>query len=142
MIRSYDDYRIYLEADRISLEIEKNIRNCFLDEVWKFQRVLRKLEYMTNCRKNRISRLITLYRYRTLSLRLGFLIPIMIGTAFVVEKVFAFPGLARFGADAIIANDFNGVMGVTLVICTAFVLVNFIVDQLYAVVDPRIRLKR
>jgi len=31
---------------------------------------------------------------------------------------------ARFGADAIIANDFNGVVGVTLVICLAFVAVN------------------
>jgi len=73
---------------------------------------------------------------------IGFLIPLMIGTAFVVEKVFAFPGLARFGADAIVANDFNGVMGVTLVICVAFVIVNFAVDELYAVLDPRIKLKR
>jgi peptide/nickel transport system permease protein len=70
------------------------------------------------------------------------LIPLMIGTAFVVEKVFAFPGLARFGADAIIANDFNGVMGVTLTIGVAFVIVNFLVDELYAVLDPRIKLKR
>jgi len=73
---------------------------------------------------------------------IGFLIPLMVGTAFVVEKVFAFPGLARFGADAIIANDFNGVMGVTLVISVAFVIVNFLVDELYAVLDPRIKLKR
>ena len=73
---------------------------------------------------------------------IGFLIPIMVGTAFVVEKVFAFPGIARFGADAIIANDFNGIMGVTLLICFMFVLINLIVDQLYVVLDPRIRIKR
>jgi peptide/nickel transport system permease protein len=73
---------------------------------------------------------------------IGFLIPLMLGTAFVVEKVFAWPGIARFGADAIVANDFNGVVGVTLVICVAFVMVNFIVDTLYGVLDPRIRLKR
>lgn len=73
---------------------------------------------------------------------IGFLIPLMLGTAFVVEKVFAWPGIARFGADAIISNDFNGVVGVTLVICLAFVIVNFIIDILYGILDPRIRLTR
>ena len=73
---------------------------------------------------------------------IGFLIPLMLGTGFVVEKVFAWPGIARFGADAIVAQDFNGVVGVTLVICLAFVIVNFIVDELYGVLDPRIKLQR
>lgn len=73
---------------------------------------------------------------------IGFLIPLMLGSAFVVEKVFAWPGMARFGADAIIANDFNGIVGVTLVICLAFVAVNLAIDILYEVLDPRIRVKR
>ncbi|MBN8245668.1 ABC transporter permease [Nitratireductor aquimarinus] len=71
---------------------------------------------------------------------IGFLIPIMIGSSFVVEKVFAWPGLARFGADAIMGNDFNGVIGITLVICYFVVLLNLIVDLLYPIIDPRIRL--
>jgi peptide/nickel transport system permease protein len=73
---------------------------------------------------------------------IGFLIPLMLGTAFVVEKVFAWPGIARYGADAILSNDFNGVVGVTLVISLVFVIVNFAVDELYGVLDPRIRMKR
>jgi len=73
---------------------------------------------------------------------IGFLIPLMIGSAFVVETVFAWPGMARFGADSIINNDFNGVVGVALVIGAAFVLINIIIDALYAVLDPRIRLAR
>jgi peptide/nickel transport system permease protein len=73
---------------------------------------------------------------------IGFLIPLMLGSAFVVEKVFAWPGMARFGADAIIANDFNGIVGVTLVICLTFVFVNLAIDILYEVLDPRIRVKR
>jgi len=73
---------------------------------------------------------------------IGFLIPLMIGSAFVVETVFAWPGIARFGADSIINNDFNGVVGVALVIGTAFVLINIIIDALYAILDPRIRLNR
>jgi len=71
---------------------------------------------------------------------IGFLIPIMIGSSFVVEKVFAWPGIARFGADAIMSNDFNGVIGITLVICFFVVLLNLIVDILYPIIDPRIRL--
>jgi peptide/nickel transport system permease protein len=73
---------------------------------------------------------------------IGFLIPLMLGSAFVVEKVFAWPGMARFGADAIIANDFNGVVGVTLVICLAFVGINLVIDILHEVLDPRIKLKK
>lgn len=73
---------------------------------------------------------------------IGYLIPLMLGTAFIVEKVFAWPGIARFGADAILGKDFNGVVGVTLVVCIAFVVFNFIVDELYGVLDPRINLKR
>lgn len=73
---------------------------------------------------------------------IGFLFPLMLGSAFVVEKVFAWPGIARFGADAIVANDFNAVVGVTLVICVFVVVINFVVDELYAVIDPRIRLGR
>jgi peptide/nickel transport system permease protein len=73
---------------------------------------------------------------------IGFLIPLMIGSAFVVETVFAWPGIARFGADSIINNDFNGVVGVALIIGAAFVLINIIIDALYAVLDPRIRLAR
>lgn len=71
---------------------------------------------------------------------IGFLIPIMIGSSFVVEKVFAWPGLARYGADAIMGNDLNGVIGITLVICLFVVVLNLIVDLLYPIIDPRIRL--
>ena len=73
---------------------------------------------------------------------IGFMIPLQMGTAFVVEQVFAWPGIARFGADAITTNDFNGAVGVTLVISVAVVVTNFIVDELYGVLDPRIKLRR
>lgn len=73
---------------------------------------------------------------------IGFLIPLTIGSAFVVETVFAWPGIARFGADSIINSDFNGVVGVALIIGVAFVLINIVIDALYAVLDPRIRLVR
>lgn len=71
---------------------------------------------------------------------IGFLFPILIGANFIVEKVFSWPGIARYGADAIIANDFNGVVGVTMVVCFFVVVINTLVDLAYPLLDPRIRL--
>jgi len=66
----------------------------------------------------------------------------MLGSAFVVEQVFAWPGMARYGVTAVIRKDFNAVVGVVLVIGLGYLLINFLVDLLYGYLDPRIRLKR
>lgn len=63
----------------------------------------------------------------------------LIGGAFLVEIVFAWPGLARYGVNAILENDINAIMGVVLVIGAVFIIVNFIVDILYGFFDPRVR---
>jgi len=65
----------------------------------------------------------------------------MLGGAFVVEKVFAWPGLARFGTDAIFNNDYNGMIGVIITISLVFVIINFVIDILYTYLDPRIKLR-
>jgi len=62
-----------------------------------------------------------------------------LSNAFLVETVFAWPGMAKYGIRAILRKDFNAVMGVVLVIGLAFVVVNLIVDILAGYVDPRIR---
>lgn len=64
-----------------------------------------------------------------------------LGNAFLVEQVFGWPGMAKYGIRAILRKDFNAVMGVVLVIGIAFVVVNLIVDLLAGYIDPRIRLK-
>ncbi|MGC9195161.1 MAG: serine O-acetyltransferase [Syntrophobacteraceae bacterium] len=74
MIQSYNDYLAYLEADRIALGISSTLKNRLFDEVWKFQRVLRTLEYLINCKKSRIRILINKLRFRSMSTRLGFTI--------------------------------------------------------------------
>ncbi|MCK4417874.1 MAG: ABC transporter permease [Candidatus Latescibacteria bacterium] len=66
----------------------------------------------------------------------------MLGSAFVVEQVFAWPGMARYGVNAAVRNDFNAIVGVVLVIGLGYLLINFLVDLLYGYLDPRIRLKR
>ncbi|WP_154794435.1 ABC transporter permease [Occultella kanbiaonis] len=58
----------------------------------------------------------------------------------VVEVVFAWPGLGRLVYDAVAARDYALIQGAVLLIAVLFLLVNLVVDVLYAIVDPRIRL--
>jgi peptide/nickel transport system permease protein len=57
----------------------------------------------------------------------------------IVENLFAAPGIGMLLVQAIEARDLVTVQGITLFIAVAFVLVNFAVDLLYSVLDPRIR---
>lgn len=63
----------------------------------------------------------------------------LIGGALIVETIFALPGIGRLLVGAIYARDFIILQGVVLFVAIGFVVVNFIVDMLYAVLDPRIR---
>lgn len=58
--------------------------------------------------------------------------------SFVVEKVFAVPGIGQHFVDAVLGKDITLIMGVVLVFSTLLVLLNLAVDVLYAWVDPRI----
>ena len=59
--------------------------------------------------------------------------------AIILESVFALPGLGRLALGAITARDLPVVQGVTLFVASSIVLINFAVDLLYVVLDPRIR---
>jgi peptide/nickel transport system permease protein len=63
----------------------------------------------------------------------------LIGGALIVETIFALPGIGRLLVGAIGTRDLIILQGVVLVVAGGFVLMNFIVDMLYAVLDPRIR---
>ena len=63
----------------------------------------------------------------------------LIGGTVIVESIFARPGIGRLLVGAIYARDFIILQGVVLFVAVGFVVVNFIVDMLYAVLDPRIR---
>ena len=67
------------------------------------------------------------------------LLTYLLVNAFLVEVVFSWPGLSAYGAAAVLAKDFNAVVGVTLVVGCSFVLANVLVDLLYGYVDPRVR---
>lgn len=63
----------------------------------------------------------------------------LLGGTFIVEQIFAIPGIGRLTVNAITQRDYALVQGVTLFIAVNFVIVNLLVDVLYAVLDPRVR---
>jgi peptide/nickel transport system permease protein len=63
----------------------------------------------------------------------------LIGGTLIVETIFALPGIGRLLVGAIFTRDLIILQGVVLLVAGGFVLVNFIVDLLYAILDPRIR---
>jgi peptide/nickel transport system permease protein len=71
----------------------------------------------------------------------GINLVIMVNVAVVVETVFAWPGIGRLLFEGISFRDFPVVQGVVLMGGAMIVLVNFLVDILYAMIDPRIRLE-
>ena len=64
----------------------------------------------------------------------------LLGNAFLVESIFAWPGMARYGVQTILHKDLNGIVATVLVLAIFFVLVNTLVDLLVAYVNPRIRI--
>jgi peptide/nickel transport system permease protein len=64
---------------------------------------------------------------------------LLLGGAVLTETVFAWPGLGRLIVDSILARDYPVIQGAILVFGLLYILVNLIVDLLYACVDPRIR---
>jgi len=71
-----------------------------------------------------------------LGIQLGYLM----GGAVVIEEIFALPGVGRLAVSGIENRDFPVVQGIVLLVATGFVVINIVVDALYAVLDPRIRL--
>ncbi|MFQ5909161.1 MAG: ABC transporter permease [Thermoplasmata archaeon] len=65
----------------------------------------------------------------------------LLGGAVLVEVVFSYPGMGMWVANASLALDHAAIMGFTLFVAMGFIIVNLVVDILYACLDPRIRLK-
>lgn len=60
--------------------------------------------------------------------------------SFVVEQIFALPGMGRFFVQSITNRDYTAIMGFTLFYATVLVVLVFLVDILYCLIDPRIKL--
>lgn len=60
---------------------------------------------------------------------------------FVVERIFTIPGLGKFFIDSINARDYPMIMGTTIFLAAFIIIMNFVVDVLYPLIDPRIKIK-
>ena len=66
-------------------------------------------------------------------------LPMLVGGSIIMEQIFALPGMGRLMLSALYQRDYTIVSGISLVIATAIVLANLLVDVSYAYLDPRIR---
>ena len=66
----------------------------------------------------------------------------LLGNAFLVEAVFRWPGLSRYGVSVILRKDLDAIVGTVLIISATFLIMNLIVDVLVTFINPRIRYSR
>ena len=72
---------------------------------------------------------------------LGVVFGLMLGGSVIVEKVFSWPGVGSYAIDALTASDYAPVQGFVLSMGVLFVLLNLLVDIVYLLVDPRVRVE-
>ena len=69
----------------------------------------------------------------------GLQLPVLIGGSVIMENIFNLPGIGRLLLDALLDRDYPMVSGVNLVFAVGVVVINLVVDLLYAFLDPRVR---
>jgi peptide/nickel transport system permease protein len=72
---------------------------------------------------------------------LGMVFSFLLGANVLVEKVFAWPGIGSFAVEALIASDFAPLQGFVLTMAVMYVALNLLIDLLYGVIDPRVRIE-
>jgi len=72
---------------------------------------------------------------------LGMVFSFLLGANVLVEKVFAWPGIGSYAIEALIASDFAPVQGFVLTMAIMYVALNLMIDMLYGVIDPRVRME-
>lgn len=118
--------------------IARTIRSSMLDVM--------KQEYITTAKAKGLSKRIVILRHTlknalipTVTI-IGLTFGSLLEGAVLTETVFSIPGLGRYITKGLLSLDYNSVMGGTLYIAFIYCLVNLIVDILYAVLDPRMRM--
>jgi ABC-type dipeptide/oligopeptide/nickel transport system permease component len=72
---------------------------------------------------------------------LGMVFSFLLGANVLVEKVFAWPGIGSYAVEALLQSDFAPVQGFVLIMAVMYVVLNLIIDILYGIIDPRVRLE-
>lgn len=104
-------------------------------------------DYIRTARAKGLSERVVIYKHalkNSIMPVITYLGPLIAGVltgSFVIESIFNIPGLGRYFVTSINNRDYTVTMGVTIFYAVFLVLMNFIVDVLYTVLDPRIKLK-
>jgi peptide/nickel transport system permease protein len=70
---------------------------------------------------------------------IGLTVALMIGGAVVTETVFGLPGVGNLVVSAVLRRDYPVIQGALLVVAAIYVVINFLIDLLYTVLDPRVK---
>ncbi|WP_438314381.1 ABC transporter permease [Sporosarcina sp. FA9] len=114
------------------------VRNAILEQL--------ELDYVRTIRSKGIKERVVLYKHVLRNSMIpiltifGLITAEVVAGTIIVEQVFALPGLGKLLITSISSRDFPLVQGIVMYITFAVVLINFLVDILYSVLDPRIRL--
>jgi peptide/nickel transport system permease protein len=133
--------RLLLPAIALGLPILANlarlVRSAMLEALGQ--------DYIRTARAKGLPERLVLYRHALRNAlipfvtSLGIMTGYLLGGAIVVEQVFAIPGLGRLILGAIAERNYPLMQATLLVVTSAFVIINFIVDLAYAAIDPRVR---
>jgi len=72
---------------------------------------------------------------------LGMVFSFLLGANVLVEKVFAWPGIGSYAVEALLASDFAPVQGFVLTMAVMYVALNLMIDIVYGLIDPRVRVE-
>lgn len=104
-------------------------------------------DYMRTARAKGVSQFMIMFKHALRNAILpvvtyvGPMLASLITGSFVVEKIFSVPGLGRDFVSAITNRDYMLIMGTTILLSTLVIVANVVVDILYKIIDPRIKLK-
>ena len=102
-------------------------------------------EYVKMARAKGIREKVVLYRHALrnamlpIATAIGMSIPFLIGGSVITEQIFGWPGMGSLMVLSVSYRDYPVIMGVTVYITIAVMIVNLVMDILYAVLDPRVR---
>jgi peptide/nickel transport system permease protein len=103
-------------------------------------------DYVTTARAKGLAEHVVLARHAfrnaliPLATVIGMTLPELISGAVITETIFQWPGMGMLAMRAVSARDYPLILGTIMFTATAVLLANLLVDVLYAVIDPRIRL--
>jgi len=102
-------------------------------------------DYIRTARMKGLSERVVIYRHALRNALIptmtyvGVLFGGMLGGSIMVETVFNWRGMGQYMVDVLFANDYPGILGVSLVMALIFTTSNLLVDLLYGFIDPRVR---